>query len=128
MGRADFNAKFNGEEALSPGMIQEAGYHVVYPDGYHSWTPKDVFENAYRKVTSGEMDMFLEKESEDDSEINPPKLYCIEVDRGGIGEENMTIHHEFDEEPTREEVVNLIKGMDCGYDDRYCDVDFHRVK
>lgn len=24
------------------------GYHVVYPDGYHSWSPKDVFEQAYK--------------------------------------------------------------------------------
>lgn len=24
------------------------GYHVVYEDGYHSWSPKDVFEKAYK--------------------------------------------------------------------------------
>ena len=24
------------------------GYKVVYPDGYVSWSPKDVFEEAYR--------------------------------------------------------------------------------
>lgn len=24
------------------------GYHVVYPDGYHSWSPKDVFEASYQ--------------------------------------------------------------------------------
>ena len=30
------------------------GYKVVYPDGYTSWSPKDVFENAYRLVTDGE--------------------------------------------------------------------------
>ena len=24
------------------------GYHVVYPDGYESWSPKDVFEKAYK--------------------------------------------------------------------------------
>ena len=29
----------------------EEGYIVVYPDGYTSWSPKDVFENAYLKVT-----------------------------------------------------------------------------
>lgn len=28
------------------------GYKVVYPDGYESWSPKDVFEAAYRE-TSG---------------------------------------------------------------------------
>ncbi len=35
-----------------------AGYEVVYPDGYVSWAPKDVFENAYREVTVGEKELF----------------------------------------------------------------------
>lgn len=26
------------------------GYKVKYPDGYISWSPKDVFEKAYRKL------------------------------------------------------------------------------
>ena len=26
----------------------KAGYKVCYPDGYVSWSPKDVFEEAYR--------------------------------------------------------------------------------
>lgn len=26
------------------------GYKVVYPDGYMSWSPKDVFEKAYRRI------------------------------------------------------------------------------
>ena len=30
----------------------EDGYKVIYPDGYESWSPKDVFEAAYRE-TSG---------------------------------------------------------------------------
>ena len=30
----------------------EDGYKVVYQDGYESWSPKDVFEAAYRE-TSG---------------------------------------------------------------------------
>lgn len=29
-------------------MKLEDGYKVVYPDGYASWSPKDVFEEAYR--------------------------------------------------------------------------------
>ena len=28
----------------------EDGYKVVYPDGYESWSPKDVFEAAYRST------------------------------------------------------------------------------
>ncbi len=26
------------------------GYRVKYPDGYVSWSPKEVFEKAYRKL------------------------------------------------------------------------------
>lgn len=27
------------------------GYEVLYPDGYVSWSPKETFETAYRRVT-----------------------------------------------------------------------------
>lgn len=30
----------------------EDGYKVVYQDGYVSWSPKDVFEEAYRETSS----------------------------------------------------------------------------
>lgn len=33
------------------------GYLVVYPDGYESWSPKDVFEAAYRLVSDDERRM-----------------------------------------------------------------------
>lgn len=29
------------------------GYHVIYEDSYESWSPKDVFEKAYRPVDGG---------------------------------------------------------------------------
>jgi len=35
----------------------QAGYKVVYPDGYTSWSPKAVFEEAYRPVNAGEAAM-----------------------------------------------------------------------
>lgn len=41
------------------------GYQVIYPDGYVSWSPKDVFEDAYlplanaNKITQAEVDAFL---------------------------------------------------------------------
>ena len=44
-------------------------------------------------------------------------IYCIEVDRGGIGEENMVLHYKFDKEPTKEKIVELVKDEDCGYVD-----------
>lgn len=30
------------------------GYRVVYEDGYVSWSPKETFERAYRRVTDAE--------------------------------------------------------------------------
>lgn len=30
--------------------IGDEGYKVVYPDGYVSWSPKDVFEAAYKEI------------------------------------------------------------------------------
>ena len=30
--------------------IAKDGYMVVYPDGYVSWSPKEVFEEAYMKI------------------------------------------------------------------------------
>lgn len=35
-----------------------SGYHIIYPDGYESWSPKDTFETAYRLVTSAERKLF----------------------------------------------------------------------
>lgn len=29
------------------GARGEAGYAILYPDGYRSWSPRDVFERAY---------------------------------------------------------------------------------
>lgn len=31
------------------------GYMVKHPDGYISWSPKHVFEEAYREINSSEM-------------------------------------------------------------------------
>lgn len=28
----------------------KSGYKVVYPDGYVSWSPKEIFEKAYRSI------------------------------------------------------------------------------
>lgn len=39
---------------------QEDGYKVVYPDGYESWSPKDVFEEAYRKTDGMNFGLALE--------------------------------------------------------------------
>lgn len=41
------------------------GYHVIYEDGYESWSPKDVFERAYfqiarpDKLTEADINAFM---------------------------------------------------------------------
>lgn len=54
-------------------------------------------------------------------------LYCIKIDRSGLPEENMVLHHNFDHEPTKAEIRELIENEDCGYDDRYCDFLYYRI-
>jgi hypothetical protein len=39
-------------EPQKRGEVQ--GYRVVYPDGYESWSPKGVFEQAYRELSKAE--------------------------------------------------------------------------
>ena len=39
--------------------VRRPGYHVVYPDNYHSWSPKEVFEEAYRPVSDGEEELIM---------------------------------------------------------------------
>ena len=38
-----------------PNRETRPGYKVVYPDGYVSWSPQDVFEAAYRAISDGEL-------------------------------------------------------------------------
>ena len=35
---------------LKPSTVEEDGYLVEYKDGYKSWSPKTVFNEAYREV------------------------------------------------------------------------------
>lgn len=44
MTKGDFN-KYKGYE--NPKSPDTKGYMVVYPDGYESWSPAEVFEKAY---------------------------------------------------------------------------------
>lgn len=38
------------EDDFSNNSENDPGYKVVYEDGYESWSPKDVFDKAYREV------------------------------------------------------------------------------
>lgn len=40
--------------------VGDDGYKVVYPDGYESWSPKDVFEEAYRQTDGMNFGLALE--------------------------------------------------------------------
>jgi hypothetical protein len=42
---------------VSPERPDRPGYQVRYEDGYISWSPKETFERAYRKVTIQEAEM-----------------------------------------------------------------------
>ena len=37
---------------LKPTTVEEDGYLVEYKDGYKSWSPKSVFDDAYHEVGS----------------------------------------------------------------------------
>lgn len=40
--------KFLGRSITPADPKAEEGYLLLYPDGYYSWSPKEVFEKAYR--------------------------------------------------------------------------------
>jgi hypothetical protein len=41
---------YEKKESYDPAKEYEKGYKVSYPDGYVSWSPKEVFEKAYMKI------------------------------------------------------------------------------
>ncbi len=51
------------DEAVPKVMNREDGYKVVYEDGYESWSPKDVFEKAY-KIAETQVDRMQIEASE----------------------------------------------------------------
>lgn len=56
MDECTFLETFKGQDMSN--RETRPGYRVVYPDGYTSWSPKDVFESAYREVTDSERELF----------------------------------------------------------------------
>ena len=64
--RGKFNKQKGVEIPSSDPCFNDEGYKVVYEDGYVSWSPKNVFEKAYRKfsndkntVTQEDVDNFI---------------------------------------------------------------------
>ena len=58
------NKLVDGRNTYPGDALFEEGYKVEYPDGYISWSPKAVFESAYRLITRQEIEMFRNEDSE----------------------------------------------------------------
>lgn len=52
MNEVTFLEKFK-KQIPRPGATRP-GYHVLYSDGYHSWSPEETFEEAYRLISDAE--------------------------------------------------------------------------
>ena len=48
-------------QLLGIGKPDREGFHVIYPDGYVSWSPKEAFETANRRMTASEIAMIEAK-------------------------------------------------------------------
>ena len=57
MSECDFLRVYKKE--LVRNREDQHGYCVIYPGGYRSWSPKKVFEEAYREVSSAEKDLVI---------------------------------------------------------------------
>lgn len=59
MNRGDYN-KYRGWPIPLDENPADEGYLIKYQDGYESWSPKDVFEEAYRDCTAFTFGIALE--------------------------------------------------------------------
>jgi len=66
MNSHDFQHTYKAQDQF--GGDPEPGYHVVYPNPkgeYHSWSPKAVFDEAYRPLNPGETEFITNPKKED---------------------------------------------------------------
>lgn len=49
MTRGEF-AEYKYQKEVNEGLPEDGGFLVKYADGYESWSPKEVFEEAYRRI------------------------------------------------------------------------------
>ena len=61
MNRGDYN-KYRGWEIPADENPNAEGYLVRYSDTYVSWSPKAVFEEAYRPVNNNEKSLIAESD------------------------------------------------------------------
>ncbi len=108
MTRGEYN-QFRGWTIPADENPNDEGYRVIYPDGYVSWSPKEVFDNTYREI--GEVDelrmpllttkytsVFVESEFSN----NAPHNYFVAKAEDGRG----LCHIHFQEGPIKECGVN----------------------
>lgn len=50
-------ANLKGKQVTHSSDEDMDGYKVTYPDGYVSWSPKEVFEESYRQISSKEIEL-----------------------------------------------------------------------
>ena len=62
MTRGDAWGKHLLREKPSTENFDDAGYHVRYEDGYESWSPKDVFEKAYKVAETFKDRLLIERQ------------------------------------------------------------------
>ncbi len=53
------------EKMLEGNNVSSAGYVVKYPDGYVSWSPKEIFEKAYLPMGEGNTNSITQKMVDD---------------------------------------------------------------
>ena len=58
MTNLDFQEKIKSSKLL-PGVPFLNGYKAVYEDGYISWSPKDVFEKAYKELQEQDLGLSI---------------------------------------------------------------------
>lgn len=56
MNRGEYNS-YRGWEIPSDENPEDEGYLVKYDNSYESWSPKEVFEGAYREITDAEKEL-----------------------------------------------------------------------
>jgi len=85
---------------------EKDGYKVVYPDGYISWSPKDVFEGAYREITDDEFNIVVDSVAED---MDDSILEALGSDPDSEDiTDDVEVDAEWEEPETEEELVEEV--------------------
>lgn len=97
-----------GEEKL--GNENQPGYKVKYSDDYESWSPKNVFEQAYKKINGNATELnhdLITKENtyimHDEKVFNSPHNYTIHAK-----DDTLLCGIHFQEGPVKENTLNGI--------------------